>query len=198
MELDKLHIADFDARPVRHRNSISSGNSRVRRVLVHLTNATRRQQHRGGLKGLHHFGMGIEHIEPEHTIALALKAITTPAEFVLGQELDRKVMLKRINAWTLSDRMQQGLLDGFACDILHVQNATLRVPALFTKRDTTIIQLSKFHPTPYQFVDTGRPILKNLTHCRLITKTIAGIQRVRDVHLHVIRLRGDCRNPPCA
>ena len=105
MELHHLHVADFGARAIGHRDAVAGGDVGVGRELVDLAGSARRQHHRRGGEGFDPACLGVQYVQAEHPVFVG----PDRAETQLGprDQIDREVMLQHLHLRRARDGPQE-------------------------------------------------------------------------------------------
>ena len=188
MELDHLHVTDFGARAVGHRDTVAGGDVGIGRELIDLAGAARRQHHRRGGEGFDASCLRVKHVQAKHPIFGG--ADRAESQLGAGDQIDREVVLQHLDLGRAGDRAEQRRFDGSAGHVARVENATLRMAAFATKVRTSVDSVFKLHPPGDEFGDPGRARFDDVTDRRQVAKAVPGGERVLDVAGEVIGLVG--------
>jgi len=92
MELHHLHVTDFGARTVGHRDTVAGSDVGIGGELVDLSGTTGGQDHGIGRKRLDPAALGVEHVEAENTVFGG--ADGTRSELGASDEVNGEVMFE--------------------------------------------------------------------------------------------------------
>src|SRR5258707_8123206 len=127
MELDEFHVSHGCAGPVGHSYAVARGDVRVGRVKIDFAATARGEQCDRGGKRLDLPGSVIKDVNAQAA------RIAGMAEFLAGDQIDRKVIFEDLDVWPFSNGGQQSALDFSAPDIFGVKDAAFGMTALAAK-----------------------------------------------------------------
>src|SRR5215471_1686372 len=127
MELDELHVGNRGPCSKSHRDPVSGGDVRISGIEVNFPTTARCQERDRGGEGFHLSSYLVQHVNAEAAV------LTRLAQFLTRHEIDSQMIFENADIGLFGHRRQQRAFNLASGDIFSMQNATLRVPPLFTQ-----------------------------------------------------------------
>ncbi len=184
MKLNEFHIGDASLRSVDHRHPIACGHVRIRRMEIYLAGASAGKEGRPGQESLYPLTLRVVDVG---TVAVNIRtqAGDMLAEVMLGDELDRKVVLVDIDVGMCARIRQKRPFDLAARRIGRVHDAVRRMPS-FPAEMQAPVPLRKLGSQRHQLLDPLRTFLDDEADDLGVAQARAGLERVIDVTLEGI------------
>ena len=145
MKLHEFQVHRGEPGPGGHGHPVTRGDGWVGGVEVGLPRSTGCQQNHGRGHRDDAVPVGIEEVNAQHPVVIALDLDSKLTGFPGGDQINGKVMLEEGDS-LLGDVGKQGILDRLAGDVLDVEHAPFAVPTLLAEGNASVIEAGKGNP----------------------------------------------------